>query len=197
MAAHSICSIPDCGNAAVKRGWCNAHYRRWLRHGDPMAGRIPNGEAHQFLELALSYDDNDCLLWPYARCPKGYGRINLKGQSQVVSHIVCKDAHGEPPTPLHEAAHSCGNGHMGCVNKRHLSWKTPAENEADKLTHGTSTRGERHPFAKLTEEEVRLIYRDPRIHEVIAAEYGVSAPTVSNIKCRRSWSWLDLDADAA
>lgn len=36
--------IVDCGGPAVKRGWCTKHYKRWLRHGDPLAGgpfRVP------------------------------------------------------------------------------------------------------------------------------------------------------------
>jgi hypothetical protein len=32
------CSIPDCDRPAEKRIWCNAHYRRWLTHGDPNVG---------------------------------------------------------------------------------------------------------------------------------------------------------------
>lgn len=33
------CEIPDCGDAVVSRGWCEGHYRRWVDHGDPLAGR--------------------------------------------------------------------------------------------------------------------------------------------------------------
>lgn len=32
------CSIKDCGDPVDSRGWCNRHYTRWLRHGDPLAG---------------------------------------------------------------------------------------------------------------------------------------------------------------
>lgn len=190
MATHSICSIPDCNKSAKRRGWCNAHYKRWLRHGDPVAGRTPNGDVRRFLKAALSYEGDDCLFWPYARCRKGYARINMSGQSQVASHVVCKEAHGDPPTPLHEAAHSCGNGNLGCVNPRHLSWKTPAANNADKIEHGTLIRGEQHPFAKLTEDTVRMIYHDERPYPAIAAAHNISVPTIYDIKRRRSWSWL-------
>lgn len=34
-----ICKIDGCGrDGHLRRGWCNAHYRRWLTHGDPLAG---------------------------------------------------------------------------------------------------------------------------------------------------------------
>lgn len=30
------CLIPDCNDSNIRaRGWCNTHYRRWQRHGDP------------------------------------------------------------------------------------------------------------------------------------------------------------------
>lgn len=32
------CSIADCGNKVVARGWCNRHYLRWRNHGDPLGG---------------------------------------------------------------------------------------------------------------------------------------------------------------
>ncbi len=30
------CSIPDCDNPAIRLGYCNAHYLRFKRHGDPL-----------------------------------------------------------------------------------------------------------------------------------------------------------------
>lgn len=37
----ATCEIPDCGNPVRNkaRGLCSRHYRRWQRHGDPLAGR--------------------------------------------------------------------------------------------------------------------------------------------------------------
>lgn len=31
------CSISDCPSTASRRGWCQKHYRRWSRHGDPLS----------------------------------------------------------------------------------------------------------------------------------------------------------------
>jgi hypothetical protein len=30
------CSIDDCTVPARRRGWCNRHYQRWYKHGDPL-----------------------------------------------------------------------------------------------------------------------------------------------------------------
>ena len=29
------CNIPGCGQPVRSRGWCNKHYTRWRKHGDP------------------------------------------------------------------------------------------------------------------------------------------------------------------
>lgn len=38
MADFRICSVDGCGKPRYKRQFCNAHYIRWRRHGDPTAG---------------------------------------------------------------------------------------------------------------------------------------------------------------
>lgn len=40
------CHIEGCDRARYGRQrWCEAHYRRWRRHGDPVGGRRPDGSA--------------------------------------------------------------------------------------------------------------------------------------------------------
>lgn len=38
---HEGCLVGSCPLTATHRGMCNAHYKRWQRHGDPEAGRHP------------------------------------------------------------------------------------------------------------------------------------------------------------
>lgn len=136
-----ICSIENCGNPHLARGWCCAHYNRWQKHGSPIRGRINNGEASRyFREVVLAYNGSDCLSWPYSCNDSGYGKMQFDGRVQIVSRLVCEHVNGPPPTPKHDAAHSCGKGHEACCTKHHLSWKTRAENMADKIVHGTSSR---------------------------------------------------------
>lgn len=154
MATPRLCSIPDCGKPSRKRGWCTAHYARWQRHGDPLKGRTPAGALKKYFdEVVMRHDGDDCLRWPYA-CSAGYGVMQHRGKMCYVSRVVCFEVYGPPPTDRHEAAHSCGRGHLGCVNPLHLSWKTPSENEADKLCHGTVLVGDRNPNAKLPQTSV-------------------------------------------
>jgi len=236
MANPRICSVSDCHNPVIHRGWCQAHYNRWKRHGDPLAGgklrhkygpvcthhgcdqphygngycqchylrhkrhgsplaqtRPANGEAHKYLcQTVLVYDGDDCLLWPFNRNPGGYGQVWHAGSLRLVSRVVCEATHGAPPTPNHVAAHSCGKGHEGCCTKRHLSWRTSAENNAEMVAHGTAPRGSRHGLAKLTEDDVRAIRSMRGSHRVqsIASSFNVTPSTIFAIFAGRSWSWL-------
>lgn len=45
MQATRACAIQGCERPYYGRGWCRAHHARWLRHGDPLAGRRPDGDG--------------------------------------------------------------------------------------------------------------------------------------------------------
>lgn len=150
------------------------------------------GEAIAYLDaVVMSHDGQDCLFWPYSRS-RGAAMIYIDGRNARVAPIVCARRHGPAPSPEHEAAHSCGNDHMGCVSPHHLRWDTPSGNNQDKLLHGTHNRGERHNLAKLTEEDVRDIRRKrgTETYQQAADRYGVSLATVKAIYSRRTWGWL-------
>ncbi|MBX3579951.1 MAG: hypothetical protein KF723_22335 [Rhizobiaceae bacterium] len=145
-----------------------------------------------FNSVILMYDGNDCLAWPFST-RDGYAVMRWDGKSVSVCRLVCEKVYGPPPTPDHEAAHLCGKGHLGCVAKRHLVWKTDAENEADKLVHGTSNRGERHGMAKLLAADVLAIreLQGTATQREIARRFGVSQRTISLIHRRERWTWLE------
>ena len=54
-------------------------------------------------------------------------------------------------------------------------------------------KGERNAAAKLTEDEVRAIRRDPRINKLVAADYDVSIAQVWRIRNRIKWGHLDAE----
>jgi hypothetical protein len=100
---------------------------------------------------------------------------------------------GEPPSPQHHAAHNCGNA--SCVNPYHIRWATPSENQADRVEHGTSNRGERNGQTALTEDQVREIRALDRVisDDEISMRYGVSKSSILNILHGKTWGWLDAD----
>ena len=165
---------------------------RFRRHGDPLGGGRRRGEPLAFLETTVvSFGGDECLIWPFATGSDGYGRVWRNGKMCLVHRLVCEREHGPPPTPKHHAAHLCGKGHLGCVNRTHLEWKTPEENCADRLAHGTSARGERHGRSKLTEAQVLEIRASTMPPRELAKEYGIARGRVSDIKLRKTWAWLE------
>lgn len=191
-----LCSVEECDRPILAKGFCQKHYWRVYRHGDHnKVSRQPNGTCQEYFHnVVLTYDGDECLIWPYARSTKGYGRVSKDGKQAQASRLVCEDVNGPPPTPDHEAAHSCGNGHLGCVTKRHLRWATSKENHADRLVHGTDNRGERSGKAKLTEEDVRKIraLRGVKTQKEIAAEFGVTPTNISMIQTGHNWAWMEV-----
>lgn len=187
------CSIEGCGKPSRSRGWCRGHYWRWSVHGDPLLGTTGFGEAQRYYrEVVLAYDGDECLFWPFSKAGKGYGHVYADGRMQYVHLLVCKETHGPAPSPLHEAAHSCGNGRLACCTKRHLLWKTRSENHADKHIHGTMLRGNTHPRSKLTDQNVRLakLMAGSHTQEAIAKKFGVSRSTISLAVNGKTWAHL-------
>jgi hypothetical protein len=147
--------------------------------------RARRNEAETWLHnVALKHFADECLLWPFGKFGVGYGAYR-KGTAHVA---VCRAAHGEPPVMGMEVAHACGN--RLCVAPVHLRWATRAENQADRLKHGTDWRGEKHAQAKLTEQQVHAIRQDERGSRAVAADYGVRPRTIRQIRARRTWGWL-------
>lgn len=143
------------------------------------------GEPRAFIERMLAESHTDCVTWPFARS-RGYAYAAWEGKYVSVSRLICRLSHGDPPDETMHAAHKCGNGKRGCVNPACLYWATRAENESDKIKHGTLVRGERHCWAKVTDAQVANIRRDNRRGNVIAHDYGISPAQVSRIKANKS-----------
>jgi hypothetical protein len=129
------CKIEGCDKPVVAFDMCYRHWDRWRRYGDPLAGRTFNGEPERFYqETVLTYDGDDCLLWPYAKTPQGYAMMRVKGSAQsiTVHRRLCEEVNGPPPGPGYDAGHSCNFGTTGCVARAHVFWQTRVDNIADR-----------------------------------------------------------------
>lgn len=144
------------------------------------------------LDVAMNHSSEECLTWPYARNMEGYGRVRVGRKMHLAHRYICTLVNGAPPAQDYHAAHSCGKGRLGCVNPRHVSWKTPRENIKDKITHGTQRRGETNGGAKITEEQVLQIMHLKGIESQrsIAFRFGITQSSVSRIHMGTRWSWL-------
>lgn len=195
MAIQRTCSVKGCERHAHGRGYCLPHYKRWRRHGDPMLGqtRAKAGEPEEYLRaVVLNWAQPGCLIWPYCRSGNGYAAIQMGGSLRSVSRLVCELALGPAPAPTFQAAHSCGRGHEGCVNKAHLSWKSASDNKADMVEHGTAQVGRRNGRTKLTETAVRHIRNSAGAvsNKDLAARYQITSGYVRQVQKLKTWRWL-------
>jgi uncharacterized protein YerC len=72
-----------------------------------------------------------------------------------------------------------------------LEWVTRSENQKHSILIGLrTTKGEKNSQSKLTENEVLLIFNDKRLYKDISNEFGISIPTISDIK--RGYSWTHI-----
>lgn len=186
------CSVETCERKAFCLGFCRMHYQRWKAHGDATKSlKDEPTEQALFVERAVVYQGDDCLVWPYAKAASGHARWTVNGRGVQVSRVVLERVFGPPPSPKHHAAHApvvCHN--PACVNPRHLRWATARQNSADRLQDDTAHQGERVNGARLTEDQVRAIRADPRPQTIIAKDYGVYASHISRIKSRQVWGHI-------
>ena len=141
---NKICNIGDCGRPLKCRGWCNRHYQKWVRHGDPLAnpGRrmyATFAESH----AARTRRAGDCLVWTGGLTPDGYGVARFEGASRLAHRAAWIAAHGPIPAGM-TLDHVCHN--RACVELTHLRLATRAEN-AQHRSGARSPSGHRNVYA--------------------------------------------------
>jgi hypothetical protein len=199
MAASSLCSVDDCGKPRLARGYCRFHYHRWekgISFNIPKRTQASPILRRNFVDEAAAYQGNNCLFWPYGRNSEGRPYLMIETVTYSACRLVCERVNGIPETPDLEAAHTCGKGHLGCVNGRHLYWATRMENAHDMEKHGTQQKGEEINNSKLTEHDIhkiRELIHSGETNVNIAERFGVDHRTISSIKMGRTWKHvLDL-----
>ncbi len=145
---------------------------------------------------------NGCMEWGKGRDKNGYGNLRFEGRSRWAHRVAWMLTNGPIPPGLC-VLHRCDN--PPCCNVDHLFLGTPTENMADRDAKGRQAKGERnglradpsrarrgetHPYAKLDPVKVSCIRERAAAGESgynLAAEYGVTQPTISSIVRRKTW----------
>lgn len=127
-----------------------------------------------------------CWEWTGAKSDPGYGTFNV-GYHNVRAHRLSYELLiGEIEQGMF-ICHKCDN--PSCVNPEHLFMGTPGDNMRDMVNKGRNPDifGRNNPVAKLTEQEVKEIYIDPRINKEIAEDYSISNGYASMIRKGKVW----------
>ncbi len=116
------------------RGYCQAHYMRWRRWGDPKGGQAETFEE-RFWQKVKRCGDDECWLWQAVTNQDGYGLVRYPGRPHMMgAHRASWLLHnGDVPADL-EVLHRCDN--PPCVNPAHLWLGTQVDNIHDMCAKG-------------------------------------------------------------
>ncbi len=124
---HFVCVVAGCDKTHQAHGFCNKHYRRLKKHGDPLAIR-PNAlpPAARFWNKVEK--TRTCWLWQGSIFQgKKYGQFRADGKNWRAHRFAYQLLRGPIPSGL-VLDHLCRNPR--CVNPKHLEPVTAAENAA-------------------------------------------------------------------
>lgn len=197
----NLCCIKGCDLPVLALGLCVNHWRMNAKYGSPVAARplsaINRGLSYEQRFWKSVHKTDGCWLWTAGRDHDGYGvfQADIHGvrvySAHRYSHML---ATGEILTPTILVLHSCDN--PPCVNPAHLSSGTSQDNADDMVQKGrhlARIRVHADKVAKLSDDEVRAILRDPRRYADIAVDFAVHPQTIKAIKGRSTRSYVEID----
>ena len=118
------CSIEGCATPAHSRTWCQKHYAKWSKYGDPLAGASHYSSPEESFAARTSRR-GDCLEWTGAIGSGGYGNIRVDGVNTLAHRYAWERVNGPIPEGMF-LDHICYN--RACVKVDHLQVATHAEN---------------------------------------------------------------------
>jgi hypothetical protein len=144
--------------------------------------------AEKFWSRVDIKSDVECWEWTGSRTQSGYGLYAPLPGVLLRTHRIAYTLFNGGINKNLFVCHKCDN--RACCNPAHLFLGTPKDNTQDMIKKGRGAKinGETNPMAKLSTEQVRSIFVDPRINREIANSYGINGALVSMIRLRKIWA---------
>lgn len=184
------CAARDCDRRRQTRDWCNKHYLRWLKSGDPLHVERIRGDSVAAYEAKVdrTAGPDSCHPWLACKNQFGYGLFGHDGES-----LAARWAYKRFVGPLADdevVRHTCDN--RECQNQSHWIKGSQRENILDAVSRNRQwqPKGAKNVKAKLTEDQVREIRASGADRGVLAARYGVTRATICSILLRKTWAHL-------
>ena len=136
----------------------------------------------------LRIPEAGCWVWMGGTTVRGYGQIE-SNKRKLYAHRASYEAFVGPIPEGMYVCHACDN--VACVNPNHLFLGTQKQNLQDMANKGRSTRGEKNPMAKLSEEDgkdIKYLIRTGLSSKDLSVEYGVSPNAINLIKQGKRWN---------
>jgi hypothetical protein len=141
-----------------------------------------------FEDSYIPEPNSGCWLWLGGRNSSGYGvlRNPLTRRGIQAHRAAWLKFKGEVPEGL-QVLHRCDV--PACVNPDHLFLGTHTENMQDMTKKGRHPykRGQSHPNAVLTEDDVRAIRASDENYTSLGRRYGICKNNVYLIRARQAW----------
>lgn len=131
----------------------------------------------EWIKARKTFDGEECLLFPCA-VPHRPERVKYNFRDMAAARAMLIMTQGLPADEKMFAVHVCGNGHLSCVNPKHLKWGSASDNRVDAVLHNAPSEF----IAGMDPDLVHEIKTSPQMVKVIAERTGVPAGVVSAIK---------------
>lgn len=143
--------------------------------------------AERFYAKTVEVDG--CLIWQGKGRIGEYGVAGYLGKHWLAHRLSYHFKTGDDLGPDDVIRHSCDT--PLCVRPEHLSKGTHADNVDDKVQKLRHRFGERHPAARITQQDAeairRLVREEGQMQKTVAEAFGLSKQQVSRIVRGERW----------